>query len=167
MALDPAVLAEIKCLYGDRSITVAEIGRRHNRSAASISQLARKQGWPMRRGEQREAQRREARARLAAKLCKAITTKLEQMEKAMRRGELCPADCEREAKSVGSMVGSMEKVLTTVPHAEERQPQPASAGASEDTSDGPSTGEAERLHREIMERFERIQRRRDAEAGSP
>jgi hypothetical protein len=161
MALDPAVLAEIKRLHGDRTITLAEIGRRHNRSAAWVSQLARKHGWPMRRGEQREAQRSEARARLAAKLCKAITRKLEQMEKGMKSGELNSADLERDAKSVVSMVGSMEKVLTTVPHAEERQPNPASAEAG----GAPSAGEAERLHREIMERFERIQRRRDAEAG--
>jgi len=162
MALDHAVLAEIGRLYGDRTLTLAEIGRRHNRSAASISQLARKHGWPMRRGEQRAAQRSEARARLAAKLCKAVTRKLVQMEKAMKSGELCPADCERDAKSIVSMVGSMEKVLATVPDAnEERQPESASAGPSE----GSGTGEAERLHREIMERFERIQRRRNAEAG--
>ena len=57
--------------------------------------------------------------------------------------------------------GGLEKAAM-VPDAEEkRQPKPAGPGAG-----APAGGEAERLHREIIERFERIQRRRDAEAGS-
>lgn len=116
----------------------------------------------MRRPGQGAAQRRVARARLAVKLCKTITAKLEQMEQGMKSGELASADFERDAKALASMIGGMEKVTATVEDAgKERQPKSASAGA-----DGvPATGEAERLHREIIERFERIQRRRDAEAG--
>jgi hypothetical protein len=100
-----------------------------------------------------------ARAKLADRLCNAITKKLEQMEKGMKSGELGSADFERDAKAVASMIGGMEKVAATVTDAdEERQPKSASAGAH--------AGEAERLHREIIERFERIQRRRNAQAGS-
>ena len=105
-----------------------------------------------------------ARVRLVRTLCAAITTKLEQMEKGMTSGELSSADCERDAKAVGSMLGGLQKVTATVQDAdEERQPKSASSAASA----APATvlGEAERLHREIIERFERIQRRREAERG--
>ena len=82
------------------------------------------------------------------------------MDKAMTEGELSSADFERDAKAVGSMLGGLEKAAM-VPDAEkDRQPKPTIP-----TADA-TGGEAERLHREIIERFERIQRRRDAEAGS-
>ena len=56
------------------------------------------------------------------------------------------------------MIGGMEKVAATGAHADkERKPKPAAATPT-------TLGEAERLHREIIERFERIQRRRNAEA---
>ncbi len=164
MALDDAAVAEIKRLYCEGKVTLADIGRPHGLSPAAISQLARRQGWPMRRAAWGTVlQDRAARARLAAKLCKAITRKLGQMEKGMKSGELGSADFERDAKAVSSMIGGLEKVAATVEDAdEERRPQSASAGASE----APSASEAERLHREIIERFERIQRRRSSEAGS-
>jgi len=112
-----------------------------------------------------------ARATLARKLCDAITRKLEQMEKGMRSGELGSADFERDAKAVAAMIGGMEKVAATVADADEaRQPKSASAGTRDEAGcspgAGPGCGEAERLHREIIERFERIQRRRNAERGS-
>jgi hypothetical protein len=164
MALDDAAVAEIGRLYREDKLTLAAIGRPYGLSPAAISQLARRQGWPMRRAARDTvALDRAARARLAAKLCKSITKKLQQMEKGMKSGELGSADFERDAKAVASMIGGMEKVAATVPDAdEERQPKSASAGASE----APGASEAERLHREIIERFERIQRRRNAEAGS-
>jgi hypothetical protein len=57
----------------------------------------------------------------------------------------------------------MQKAIAAGPNAQqnakkEPQPQPAEPGATVD--------EIERLQREIVERFERIQRRRNAEAGS-
>ena len=83
----------------------------------------------------------------------------------MTSGELSSADYERDAKAVGSMVGGLQKVAATVKDAdEERQPKSASSATSAAPATG--SGEAERLHREIIERFERIQRRRDAERGS-
>jgi hypothetical protein len=167
MALDDAALAEIERLYREGKVTLAEIGRRFNRAPTGISRLARAHGWPMRWDVMGYAPRMQrlstpkARALLAHKLCEAITTKLEQMEKGMKSGELGSADFERDAKAVTSMIGGMEKVTATVPDAdEERKPKSADAGTAA------SSGEAERLHREIIERFERIQRRRNAEAGS-
>lgn len=169
MALDDAALAEIERFYRAGDLTLVEIGRRFDRSATGISALARSHGWPMRWEVMGRAPKASglsgprARARLARRLCDTITKKLEQMEKGMKRGELNSADYERDAKAVASMIGGMEKVAATVTDAdEERQPKSASTG----TSEGSGAGEAERLHREIIERFERIQRRRNAEAGS-
>lgn len=168
MVLDDAALAEIERLYREGRLKLAEIGRPYGLSAPSISQLARSRGWPMRRKFKARAPRvtalstPKARA-LARRLCHAITTKLEQMEKGMTSGELSSADFERDAKAVASMIGGMEKVAATVTDADkERQPKPAAAG----TGASAGSGEAERLHREIIERFEGIQRRRNAEAGS-
>jgi hypothetical protein len=98
-------------------------------------------------------------------LCAAITTKLEQMEKGMKSGELGSADFERDAKAVGSMLGGLEKVTATTPDADkERQPKSTNSAASAASAAG--SGEAERLHREIIERFEHLQRRRKTERGS-
>ena len=169
MALDDAAMAEIERLYRERKLTLVAIGKQFNRSPSGISRLARTRGWPMRWELMGYAPRFRApstprmRAVLALRLCDTITKKLEQMEKGMQSGELGSADYERDAKSVGSMIAGMEKVTATGTDAdEERQPKSASASASE----GPGASEAERLHREIIERFERIQRRRIAEAGS-
>src|SRR4051812_12151484 len=100
MALDNAAVAEIGHLYRESNLTLAEIARRHNCSTSAISQLARRLGWPMRRALGSAARDGGARARLAAKLCKAITRKLVQMEKGMKSGELGSADFERDAKAV-------------------------------------------------------------------
>ena len=79
------------------------------------------------------------------------------METDMQSGELSSADLERDAKSVASMIGGMEKVVNGPDEDKERTPRAASVAAVNDV---------ERIHREIIERFERIQRRREAERGS-
>jgi Escherichia/Staphylococcus phage prohead protease len=92
MALDDAALAEIERLYREGEFTLVEIGRRFDRSAAGISKLARSRGWPMRWEVMGRAPRvsglstPKARAKLANRLCNAITKKLEQMEKGMKSG---------------------------------------------------------------------------------
>ncbi len=169
MALDDAALAEIERLYREGKVTLAEIGLRFNRAPTGISRLARAHGWPMRWEAMGRAPRvrrlstPKARALLVHKLCDAITAKLEQMEKGMKSGELSSADFERDAKAVASMIGGMEKVAATSTDAdEERRPKSATG----DPGESSGANEAERLHREIIERFERIQSRRNAEAGS-
>ena len=170
MALDDASLAEIGRLYREGELRIAEIGRRFGCTDSAISKLARRYGWPMRRAMTVRAAGKVAlvptvRVRLVRTLCAAITTKLEQMEKGMKSGELGSADFERDAKAVGSMLGGLEKVTATTPDADkERQPKSTNSAASAAPAAG--SGEAERLHREIIERFERIQRRRETERGS-
>ena len=170
MALDDASLAEVGRLYREGRLKLAEIGRPYGLAPSAISHLARVHGWPMRgklkaRAPQVTALSTPKTRALARRLCDAITKKLEHMEKGMTSGELSSADYERDAKAVGSMVGGLQKVAATVKDAdEERQPKSASSATSAAPATG--SGEAERLHREIIERFERIQRRRDAERGS-
>jgi hypothetical protein len=167
IALDDAALAEIERLYRGSELTVVAIGVRFGRSGTGISKLARQHGWPMRWERRGCAPRKsgpsaaKARALLAHRLCEAITKKLDQMEKDMASGELSSEDFERDAKSVTSMIGAMNKVAATGTDADTKQ-KPKSAEPAEPDA----ASEAERISREIVERFERIQRRREAERGS-
>jgi hypothetical protein len=164
MALSEAALAEIKCLHQANELTLAEIGTRYRMTASAISRLARSRGWLMRSELLGYAPRLKlpttprARQLVVHRIYEAITKKLKQMEAEMERGTLTSEDFARDAKSVMSMLANADKTTTTGAHADEEQ-QPKSAE--------PATDDAvERLQREIIERFERIQRRRDAEAGS-
>lgn len=93
-----------------------------------------------------------------SKLCGVVARKLEQMETDMERGELASEDLERDAKAVASMIGGMEKVAATVPDADNKRTSKSEDADGEDN--------VERLQREIIARFEQIQRRRNAERGS-
>jgi hypothetical protein len=94
-----------------------------------------------------------------------ITAKLAQMEAQMRNGSLSSEDFERDTESLGQMIGSVEKTIAAGADGEKKHKAnavaPAPASANPSVSD-----DAERLHREIVERFERIQARRNAERGS-
>lgn len=164
MALDETAMAELERLYCEGTLTLVELGARFGRSPSGISRLARSHGWPMRWDSMGRAPRKSrssapaVRAALAVKLCGVIAKKLEQMETAMERGELASEDLERDAKAVASMIGGMEKVAVTVPDADKKR-----STKSEDAGDDDSV---ERLQREIIARFEQIQRRRNAEGGS-
>jgi hypothetical protein len=159
MAIDPAQEPEIKRLYGDLSVTLAEIGRRFACSSTTISRLAKRRGWTLRRElaprtpvpvSGKEPVGRKA---LMARLCASAMKQLEQMEKGMASGEMSAADYERLAKSVNSMIGGMEKVA-----------------AVRDDSDGDgkagtrrrqSASDVERMRQEIAERLERLAHQRN------
>jgi tRNA uridine 5-carbamoylmethylation protein Kti12 len=94
---------------------------------------------------------------LAHRLCDAITKKLDQMEKGMESGELNSSDYERDAKSVAQMISGMEKVAAVGGNGDkQRKPKAAE----------PTVSDVERLRREIVERFERLQRSRNASPRS-
>jgi len=164
MALDKAALAEIKRLHQANELTLAEIGARFGLAATTVSKLARVHGWPSRSQLQGRAPPsfRPATGRTQAKLVRrlfdTISAMLEQMEAGMKSGKLTAQDFERAGKSVAAMIGGLSKATATEPDGDEKQTPNTEPAAAAD--------EAERLHREIIERFERIQRRRDAEAGS-
>jgi hypothetical protein len=165
--LDEATLAEIKDLYQGNDLTLAEIGQRYGRTPSGISRLARTHGWMMRSVVRGWAPHRtllstpKVRAYLAHRLCRAIGIKLDQMEKDMADGKLSSQDFERDAQSVGSMIGGLEKVVATATDAD-KDPKPQSGRPPAQSA---PASDVERIHREIIERFERIQRRRNAEAG--
>ena len=131
-----------------------------------LSRLSREKGW-LTRSERLGRRARSApvlsiglREEIARRISRVINKKLDQMEKGMESGELCADDAERGGKMVTSMLGGLERVVARAkgPDEEEKRTSPATNTGAVD--------EVERLQREIIERFERIQRRRDAEGGS-
>jgi hypothetical protein len=164
MALSEAALAEIKCLHQANELTLAEIGALFAISASTVAKLARRYGWTSRSeliGRVRPSFRSvtaQAKARLIRRLYDTISMMLEQMEADMRSGKLKAQDVERAGKSMAAMIGSLTKATATEPDGDAKQ--------KPETEPAAVANEVARLQREIIERFESIQRRRDAEAGS-
>jgi hypothetical protein len=168
MALDEAALAEMKRLHQANELTLTEIGVRFGLSASMVSKVARQNGWPSRTELKGRSPRtlqwvtERARTRLVRRLYETIGMMLEQMEADMKGGNLKAQDFERVGKSVAAMIGGLSKATATEPDGDQKKKSPKSAEPAE----SPAADEAERLHREIIERFERVQKRRNAEAGS-
>ena len=164
MALDAAAEAEVKRLYVETNVPVVQIGEQFGMAPTSVCRLARTRGWPMRWERMGRSPRTmqpstpKARNALVHRLCRTIDKKLDQMEKGMESGKLNSSDYERDAKAVGSMIGGMEKVAATGADTD-KEPKPKSAEPA-------AASEAERIRREIVERFERLQRSRNAATGS-
>jgi hypothetical protein len=163
--IDATTLAEVKRLYDGDELTLVQIGKRVGRSPSLISQLAKRHGWarrwdrlgrkPYRRPSGLERERKT----MLRRYYRTVSRFLQQMETAIGKGEYSLDDFERGAKSVRAIQGGMgnvEKVAAAGTHADQ-EPIPA---APDDDS------EAERIRREIMERFERIQQRRAAEGAA-
>ena len=165
MAFDAATKAAIRIDYEESDLTLVAIGLKYGCSPSYVSRLAREGGWLMRSERLGRTPRShppwslQARETIAQRLSRVINKKLDQMEKGMESGSLSPEDVERGAKTVGSMIGGFDKVLARSdgPDEDKQRTSPAAAPGSID--------EVERLQREIIERFERIQRRREAERG--
>ena len=164
MALTPEAEAEVARLYLANELTLEEIGARYAMSAPAVCKLANRRGWP-KRSELAGAARRQrvvisrALEQVMMRMCGAMNAKLEQMEKGMQAGELGSEEFERDSKAIAALAAVTQKALATGPDAKkERQPKSTEPAAPAD--------EVERLQREIIERFERIQRRRELEAGS-
>ncbi len=163
MPFTPADETEIQHLYFANELTLEKIGARYGRSPAAIAKLAHRRGWPKRHelaGTARRSQIVIARAleEVLMRMCGAMNAKLEQMEKGMQTGEVSSEEFERDAKAVAAMATVTQKALAASTDAKkECQPKSSEPLAPAD--------EVERLQREIMERFERLQRRRNSEAG--
>ena len=166
MALDAATLALVKVDYEESSLTVIAIGEKYGVSPSYVSRMARTHGWILRTQRLGRTPRmpavlsQEARALIAHRMCGIINKKLDQMEKDMDSGVLTSPDLERDAKTIGSMVIGVEKI---VPRHEENKVSKRDAAEAAPLADDDAV---ERLQREIIERFERIQRRREAARGS-
>ena len=166
MALDAATLALIKVDYEESGLTVAAIGEKYGHSPSYISRLARIHGWILRTQRLGRTPRmsavlsQQARALIAHRLCSIINKKLDQMEKDMDSGVLTSPDLERDSKTIGSMVVGVERI---VPRLEEDKVSKRDAAEAAPLADDDAVM---RLQLEIIERFERIQRRREAARGS-
>jgi hypothetical protein len=164
MALDEAALAEIKRLHQACELTLDEIGERFGIAGATVSKLARVHGWTPRcelLGRKSPSFRpvgARKRARLLRRLYDTMSMMLEQMEADMKSGNLKAQDLERVGRSMAAMIASVSKATATEPDGDKKQ--------TTSTAKPAPVSEVERIHREIIERFERIQRRRNAEAGS-
>ena len=164
MAFDVATLSLIQVDYEESDLTVNQIGEKFGTSGQQICKIARREGWRPRRATTatagaRAPRRRTPNAGIARRLSKLINRKLDQMEKGMQSGTLSTAELEHDTKTVGSMIGELEKVVPGPDEDKVRKPDAAQPDASD-------RNEVERLQREIIERYERIQRRREADGGS-
>jgi hypothetical protein len=156
--------AEARVLFETTNQTQAEIAKAVGRSVSTISRWAALENW-QRPGEKNKPprepnfSRKRADLAIAKRMHKIIMRNLDEMEQGMENGTLAPADAERKSKATAVMIGGYGKVTET-PNAEKKRKRGKSAaelGAVDDI---------ERLQREIIERFERIERRRDAARGS-
>jgi hypothetical protein len=172
---DDATLAVIEVDHNAGELTLNAIGKKYGCSGAYICKLARELGWPRRRPASAGATKTTAsadgavsaapakkkrppdvRVMIKRRMCKVINEKLKEMEQGMKTGDMSAADVERNTKVVTSMIGSLQKVAT---------PGEDKVGDAQSTNAG-AKDDVERLQREIIERFERIQRRREIEGGS-
>lgn len=165
-ALDEAIISLMKIDYEVSSLTVDAVGKKYGISGSYVSRIARNRGWLLRTQRLGHKPRTTVplsnvgRALIAHRLCGVINGKIDQMEKDMQSGTLSSADLERDAKSIASMIGGMQKVVNAPDEDKVSKPDVTQAGVTT------GNDEVERLQREIVERFERIQNRRDAERGS-
>ncbi len=160
MALDPK--AEAKRLWQGSTLTQVQIGKATGRSASTIGRWGNGENWGPRPGAVGKAprepnfSRKRANRSIAKRMHNIIIRKLDQMEKGLEDGTLSVEDEERLSKSVSTMVGGFGKV-TEPPHGEKKRKRGKVDAI---------IGDVARLQLEIIERFERIQRRRDAARGS-
>lgn len=176
MLVDDPAWAEVRRLYVETNVPVREIARRFELSESAIFARRAFENWPARSARRRavrtadenadaggkiRASRGEHRHQaLVRRLYTAIDLRLQLMEKRMRDGETLPAtEEEREARGLGSLVRSLEKVLQIDP-----TPEKSGAGG---TSEKSGTGtDIERRRHAIAERLEKLEALRNAPAGS-
>lgn len=106
---------------------------------------------------------RDARKSIVGRLYRAISLKLEHMEKRMASGEARSAqDEERESRALATLINNFEKVTEAVAELD-KDGNAGRAGARASTS---SSADAERMRREIAERLERLGGRGALERGA-
>ena len=154
--------AEAKRLWQETRLTQAQIGEKVQRSASTIGRWGNTEHWGPRPGDVGKAprepnfSRRRANRSIAKRMHNIIIRKLDLMEKGLEDGTLSVEEAERHSKSISSMVGGYGKV-NEAPHAEKKRKRSKADVIIDDVA---------RLQLEIIERFERIQRRREAARGS-
>ncbi|MCC7250532.1 hypothetical protein [Hyphomicrobium sp.] len=174
MQVDDDTWAAVRRAYADASVPLAEIAKRFGVTPMRIGARAKREGWagreeragktkggaakagkspapvtPLSKRSRRDAlPTRGAQASLIGRLYRAISLKLEHMEKRMASGEVRSAqDEERESRALATLISNFEKVTEAVAGLDENRDAARTAGAGAD---------AERMRREIAERLERL-----------
>lgn len=184
MRQDEAVWGEIRRLYSKNTLSLTAIAVMHGVSVGRIRRRARAEDWPCRpsrapaqRRGANEAQHASARSKASdavkgkedaprlpgrrnqgqaiARLFRAISSKLEHMERRMVNGEERSAqDEERETRALATMIRNFERVTEAAAEFDRQRPSAAKP-------DPATRADAERMRGEIAERIERLQERRD------
>lgn len=143
MLVDDPAWAEIRRLYIETDVPVRELAERFGLGERAVFARRKAEQWPARsaraakpqarkrgpkQGARAPASRSEPRHRaLIRRLYTALDLRLQLMEKRMRDGEvLPPAEEEREARGLNSLVRSLEKALQIDPDPE--KPRAGGAG---------------------------------------
>jgi hypothetical protein len=161
MTLD--LQAEAKRLWQESTLTLEEIGKVVGRHASTVARWGSTFEWGPRPGAEGQPPRqanfswRRADQQMAKRIHRIIIRKLDLMEEGLEAGTLSAEDAEQESKSIASMIGGYGKVREAPNGKKERKRGKAVAGVVDDVA---------RLHLEIIERLERIERRRNAARGS-
>lgn len=185
MRQDQAVWGEIRRLYSKNTLSLTAIAAMHGVSVGRIRRRARAEGWPcrptrspaQRRGANEEQPASAPRSKASdavkgnndaprlpgrrnqgqaiARLFRAISSKLEHMERRMVNGEERSAqDEERETRALATMIRNFERVTEAAAEFDRQRP----STAKPDTA---TRADAERMRGEIAERIERLQERRN------
>ncbi len=168
MQVDDDTWAAVRRAYADTSVPLGEIAERHGLTPMRIGARAKQENWPGREartskrrtgetlvepgGEKKPSRpgalpTRGAQRTLIGRLYRAISLKLEHMEKRMASGKARSAqDEERESRALATLISNFEKVTEAVAELDhDGNARTAGAGA-----------DAERMRREIAERLERL-----------
>ncbi len=145
----------IERAYCNTTETIAAIAARYDISPATISYRRMKFGWPPRRAGAITRMSPAANesplddAALIVRFYALINLKLEQMEEDMARpGERTPVDNERDARSIGTLVRSYEKISVV---------KRESGDDDQQNGNGPERrAEAEAVRRELAEQIVRL-----------
>jgi hypothetical protein len=174
MQRDDETWAAVRRAYADTAVPLADIAARFGLTLQRIVATARKEGWPRRERIRKPRPAAKARAspeidpenkigpekkpalptrgaqrQLIGRLYRAISLKLEHMEKRMASGQSRSAqDEERESRALATLISNFEKVTEAVAELDHERDAARSAGSA--------GADAERMRREIAERLERL-----------
>ncbi|WP_072392101.1 hypothetical protein [Hyphomicrobium sp. CS1GBMeth3] len=168
MQVDEKTWAAVRRAYADASVPLSDIGKRYGLTPLAIGARAKREDWsgreerarlkseatsakhaPAKKASRAGLPTRETQAALIGRLYRAISLKLEHMEKRMASGEARSAqDEERESRALATLINNFEKVTEAVTELDRNRDATRAAGTV--------GADAERMRREIAERLERL-----------
>lgn len=143
--------------YAERLLSVEEICLLHDIGPKRLYQRIKDEGWPGRRKPNKYSANRvlASAADMPNRLLRALDMKMTELENRMAAGTEPPtaADCERNARTLNTLVGLFEK-LRKQAALDQAPGQKASGGAVSPAG----ARDADELRRELAERLQRLNR---------